>query len=171
MIENLKCNQLEYPLSVNDRARFTWGIAGGMQTAFRLNLFSGNKLVCSSGKVHSDRTVYTEVREFEPETAYRAELTVWTDKGVFRRTCGFRTALTHGFSANAVWIGAPVKQEGSPAGYFRKEFTVTKLKKTYVYLCGLGLYELKIKGKKSAAACFPVPLPIIAKPCFTKRSM
>ena len=157
MIENLKCNQLEYPLSVNDRARFTWGIAGGMQTAFRLNLFSGNKLVCSSGKVHSDRTVYTEVREFEPETAYRAELTLWTDKGVFRRTCGFRTALTRGFSANAVWIGAPVKQEGSPAGYFRKEFTVTKLKKTYVYLCGLGLYELKINGEKVGGSVLSCP--------------
>ena len=46
------------------------------------------------------------------------------------------------------WIGADMTIENRFAPIFKKEFALSgKTKSANIYICGLGLFELKINGK------------------------
>lgn len=151
-IFNLKCNHETAPIGIDRKARFTWNVAG-TQMAFALRIFAGDSPVYDSGRVAGSQTVFTVIRMFLPLTEHEYELTVFAEEGTTAARGRFRTALTGGFDARAQWIGMPERlpngENGNPATYYRKRFTVHRVAPTFAYCCGLGLFELRVNGVKA----------------------
>lgn len=86
--------------------------------------------------------------ELKPRTRYYWIVEVWADNGDYAISdpAWFETAKM-GEPWEAKWITSPVLKGNNPV--FKKEFeTFTSYQRSRIYVCGLGLYELYLDGKK-----------------------
>jgi len=143
--------------------RFSWIIfseqRGTSQSAYRILVSdspgkSGKKHgnIWDSGKVLSDKStnIVFQGVPLQSGKKYYWNVSVWNQDDVQSsgsETATFQTSLLNMSDWKARWITASDTSLSAPL--FRKEFEVSKkIKYAYIYVTGVGNYELYINGKK-----------------------
>ncbi len=150
-IINLKCEYAVNPLGIDvQKPRFSWAAEalerGAGQSAWQIRVTNEEKdCVWDSGKTESDDSVNIqyEGEALQSGKTYRWELTVWDRCGQAypARDAFFETAILHEEEWKASWIRGK--------NMFRKELDAKgTIKKSRVYIAGLGYYELYLNGQK-----------------------
>ncbi len=163
-VSDLRCEHLTEALGVDaQKPRLSWKLQsekrGQKQSAYRVIvastkaiLESGRGDVWDSGKVDSDATleVRYDGKPLQSGTRYHWQVKVWDvnqKESAPGKPSWFETGLLETGAWTAKWIGANVKADASPM--LRKSFTLTKpLASARLYICGLGMYEASLNGKK-----------------------
>lgn len=155
-IINMKCNRIINPLGYTlNKPRLSWiteaegattQIACHVEVAYDENFLN---LLHDSGKREDiDSIGYTLEAKLDPCTRYYWRVHVWTEKGdVISPVAWFETS-----KMDEPWIGkwiSPDWGDKSIHPLLRKSFSLTKdIAQARLYVCGLGLYEAEINGKK-----------------------
>lgn len=142
------CCSAKTPVGVTNPT-FTWSISDAdakIQTAYRLRVYNG-EYDWDSGIIESSRNVRVKCDgvELKSNEKYYWNVEIYTDKGIFKSdNSWFITGFVCGEEPS--WITAP-GQFSAPL--LRKEFTLSDIPQyATVNVCGLGLFELYINGKK-----------------------
>ncbi len=152
MIYNLTCNGQIAPISVDRSACFKWQTNFNV-SAFLIELKAEGK-VFFNDYVISSVCFYEYTGELKELTEYECTITCYGIEKNEKARIYFRTALTNGFPKECKWIGGgtlPIELQnfnGNPATYLYKNFFLETIKPTYIHLAGLGLFILRINGKK-----------------------
>ena len=143
-----RCCSAKTPVGVINPT-FTWNISdtdAKFQTGYRLTVYNDD-YIWDSGKIESSQSVRVKCDglELKSNIKYFWNVEIFTDKGVFKSdNSWFITGLVCGEDLS--WITAPCELS-SPL--LRKEFTLNNVPQyATVNVCGLGLFELYINGKK-----------------------
>jgi alpha-L-rhamnosidase len=168
---DLRCEYLTDPLGIDvTQPRLSWILSseqrGERQTAYRV-LVSGSEEVLKAGrgdlwdtgKVASDETVQIAYAGKPLRSRQRCfwKVQVWDRAGKpapWSALARWEMGLLQPVDWKAKWIGAPTDKgpdspDGEPSPYFRRKFNVAKaVKSARAYVCGLGLYELSLNGRK-----------------------
>jgi len=168
-VNHLTCEYKVNPIGMDTyRPRLSWQLqatAGNvMQTAYEIrvaetreNLGKGEKLIWTSGKRMSDRSVLVPYRGPEPVSGQRVfwQVRAWDNQGhrsTWSEPAYWETGLLQPSGWKAKWIASNIKEDitrSNPAQYFRKEFHAKgKILTARAYVTGLGLYEFSLNGKK-----------------------
>ncbi len=174
-IENLKCEYLSNPLGIDIKHPcLSWELMSNerniKQTAYQIIVASSiEKLLSNQGdiwdsqKIISDSTlnILYNGKALVSRTEYYWKVCVWTNEGesIWSKPAKWSMGLLSKPDWQATWIGLDKSfswdepdslHSKLSARYFRKEFKVdNNIKKAVVYVCGLGLYELYINGRKA----------------------
>ncbi len=160
-VEDMRCEYLSNPPGVDvSHPRFSWILTGSRrglsQTAYRIvvtGTSAQKEKVWDSGKVFSGRSVNISYRgkPLVSGEKYIWTVDVWDDKGhkaTPAKTAWFQTGLLNRSDWKAKWITAGDTAVSAPL--LRKEFTVDKkIRFAWVYVTGLGQYELYLNGEKT----------------------
>ena len=140
---------------------------GVEQTAYRVRLSAGNRLVWDSGKVASDASVFVPYggEVLAPETDYSWKVKVWTSGGESRWSpeASFSTGLQDSTGwAGAQWIGVDENVGDNvqhlAARYLRRDFRVKKkVKSARLYFIGLGTGVVTVNGERVCEDVFAHP--------------
>ncbi len=157
IIGRLKVNHMVSPLGYDIKEPvFSWVVlesTGMKQKMSRLTLGLDGELkqvIYDSGMREDSDSLGTSVSmELKPRTRYYWRIEVWADDGDYgiSDTAWFETGkLWEKWQAK--WLEAPFGKEIHP--WFKKEFQLEEeVLSARAYVCGLGLYELKINGRKA----------------------
>ncbi len=163
-IKNLRTEYLTNPLGINMmHPRFSWVLNSSernvMQKAYQIivansmNDLSAEKAdMWNSQKVVSNKSINVAYRgkPFESDQTYYWKVKIWNQNGKtsnWSKVNFFHTGILEKSGWQGEWIGA--KDTNISAPLLKKEFTVDKkIESAYVFICGLGYYELYINGKK-----------------------
>ncbi|MGA7719811.1 MAG: family 78 glycoside hydrolase catalytic domain [Ignavibacteriaceae bacterium] len=174
-IEKLKCDYLPNPLGIdNKHPGLSWELLCTerdiKQMAYRIIVGSSyGKLSANQGdiwdsqKIISDSTlnILYNGNALVSRMKYYWKVCVWTNKGesIWSKPAKWSMGLLRKSDWQAKWIGLDKSFSWDEpdslhsklyARYFRKEFAVdNNIKKAVVYVCGLGLYDLYINGRKT----------------------
>ena len=154
-IKDLKINYQEeniildkFPLIVN------WSF-NGKQDCYQIRIEKKSKIIYKGEKIKSsDSIVFIENLNLEPETDYVLKIEVTNNSKVFYKIKDFRTGNFGKFEGK--WISNSKKLEDEADYYkenrntiLRKNFILKEIpKESYIYIVGLGYYNLYINGKK-----------------------
>lgn len=155
------------PISIDAATpRFSWqlsadGKRGVMQKAYEIKVFKidakgGKSRVWSTGRVHSDQSVYVPYKgaPLESGTRYTWQVRIWdnTDNsGVWSEPAYWQMGLLKPTDWQAKWITPGFVEDSvyRPSPLFRKTFHVTKkIRSAVAYVTAHGLYEAKINGHR-----------------------
>jgi len=166
---DLKVNNLTTPLGIDTTPLFCWTnrtkTNGRVQTAYRIIVSSTAELAAAqtgdlwdTGKVQSDEN-FDIAYEGQPLTSctdYYWSVCVWDETDTasdWTKVARFGTGMLNESDWTAKWIGGQVQTNRNgiaPAPMLRKSFTLSdNVKMAKVYVCGLGLFDLRINGKVS----------------------
>ncbi len=169
VVNFLKCDYHINPIGIDvTQPRLSWQIVAGennfIQQAYEIrvaetpdNLIKGRNLVWSTGKVNSSESVNIVYSGPAPKPMQRLwwQVRVWDGKNrasSWSEPAYWEMGLLKAEDWKASWIRLGQEQDNKvsrPSQFFRKEFTVTKkIKSARVYVSALGLYELRLNGKK-----------------------
>lgn len=155
-ISQLRVNNVEHPLEFQvEPLSFSWkveeaGSAKKMQSA-RIRIFQGEEQIYDSGEDEkANSTDYQVEMELKPRTRYTWSVEVKADNGeVEKAESYFETG-----KMQEAWYGewiAPQPEDEDIHPIMRKIFEADSEhinKPARLYLCGLGVYEVYINGKK-----------------------
>lgn len=155
-ISQLRVNNVEHPLGFQvEPLSFSWkveevGNAKKMQSA-RIQIFQEEELIYDSGEDEkANSTDYQVEMELQPRTRYTWSVEVKADNGeVEKAESYFETG-----KMQEAWYGewiAPQPEDEDIHPIMRKIFEADSEhinKPARLYLCGLGVYEVYINGKK-----------------------
>lgn len=172
-VKNVLVEQQSHPIGIATLTpRFSWQISSGKravkQVAYEIlvatskaNLEKNIGDAWSSGKISSDDALLIPYKgiTLKPNRYYYTKIKVVTNKGeeAWSKPMFFTLGFVNKANWKAKWIGydkafswdSVSQWSRLSARYYRKEFiSVKKLKKAFVNLVGLGMYELRINGKK-----------------------
>lgn len=172
-VKKLTVEQQSFPIGIATvQPRFSWQLQSDQrnlqQTSYEIlvasskaNLEKNVADVWSSGNVKSDVSVLQPFTGsgLKSNTYYYWKVKVTTNNGesVWSKPTFFTIGFVDQSNWKAKWIGydkafpwdSVTQWSRLSARYFRKEFsTPKKIKKAYVNIVGLGLYDLMINGKK-----------------------
>jgi alpha-L-rhamnosidase len=163
-ISELKCEYLENPLGIDIRQpRFSWNISGNhrgiIQSAYRIIVADNKESLkdrtgnfWDSGKVLSDNLINIVYHgaPLKSDLTYYWSVCIWNqdqEYSSWSETALFHTGLFNPGDWEAQWIGSGDSLLEAPL--FRKEFDINKqVKNAYVFVTGLGYYELYLNGNK-----------------------
>jgi alpha-L-rhamnosidase len=163
-ISELKCEYLENPLGIDIlQPRFSWNISGNqrgiVQSAYRIlvadnkeSLKEGIGNCWDSGKILSDKLTNVEYQgaQLKSDQTYYWSVCVWNQNGEQSSLSEhgmFHTGLFYPEDWKAQWIASGDTLQEAPL--FRKDFDISKqVKSAYVFVTGLGYYELYLNGNK-----------------------
>ncbi|WP_420151164.1 family 78 glycoside hydrolase catalytic domain, partial [Spirosoma sp.] len=170
---NVQVEQQSHPIGIATATpRFSWQISSYKravkQVAYEIlvatskaNLEKNIGDAWSSGKISSDEALLIPYKgiTLKSNRYYYTKIRVVTNKGdeAWSKPMFFTLGFVNKASWKAKWIGydkafpwdSVSQWSRLSARYYRKEFSsVKKLKKAFVNLVGLGMYELRINGKK-----------------------
>ncbi|HWD20022.1 MAG TPA: glycoside hydrolase family 78 protein [Verrucomicrobiae bacterium] len=173
LVENPECEHLRNPMGIDSpRPRFAWKLVsnaqGERQTAYRLLAASSEELLArdmgdlwDSSEVKSDQSTLVEYAGRPLQSRERCfwKVLVWDQaqkKPARSLPARFTMGLLRAEDWQAQWIGLEGAKDGLkakdrtlPARYLRKEFAADKtIKHATVSVCGLGLFELYVNGRK-----------------------
>lgn len=155
-ISQLRVNNVEHPLGFQvDPLSFSWkveeaGNAKKMQSA-RIQIFREEELIYDSGEdENANSTDYQVKMELQPRTRYTWSVEVKADDGEVEKaeSCFETGKMQEAWSGE--WI-APQSGDEDIQPIMRKIFEVNPEhinEPARLYLCGLGVYEVYINGKK-----------------------
>ncbi len=172
-VQQLLTEQQSHPIGIaTTQPRFSWQLGsterGIKQLSYEIlvasskaNLEKNNADVWQSGEVKSDLSVLIPYngKTLASNVYYYWKVKVKTNKGeaIESKPVFFTVGFVDAKNWKAKWIGydkpfawdSVTQWSRLSARYYRKEFAATqKLKKAYVNVVGLGMYELFINGKK-----------------------
>src|SRR4051812_36056943 len=158
IISNLRTNHVVNPLGFEfDRLSLSWVTESGVspsiyQSAARVEIAADSDfktILFDSGKnVEIDSLAYYPDITLKPRTRYYWQVTVWGDAGdvVTSETAWFETAKMNE-PWKGKWISPELDKEIHPL--IRKNFTLPEnFQSARAYLCGVGLYDVEINGKR-----------------------
>ena len=153
-LEKLRVNNIEEPLGFAvEPLSFSWCVADSgkaeRQKWARVRLSDGEKCIYDSGRDSRadsmDFRIPSDVK-LRPRTAYRWDVTVMAGNGeTAKAQSRFETGKMDE-PWKGVWI-SPEKETSS--AILRKRFLVGKTGTARLYICGLGVYECLINGRKA----------------------
>lgn len=171
----LKCDYHINPIGMDvAQPRLSWQIVttenNFVQQAYEIRvaeslekLSQGSKLVWSSGKVTSSESVNVVYSGPAAKSMQRFwwQVRIWDPKGkatAWSEPAFWEMGLLNASDWKASWIRMEQEPDNTisrPVQFFRKEFSVAKkIKSARVYVTALGLYELRLNGKKVGADLF-----------------
>ena len=162
-VVDLRVEYQKNPIGMDTRKpRFSWKLESEqtdtMQAAYQLQVISEGKMFWDSGYQKSDRSVLVEYDglPLEAESVYEYRVIVWDNHGEMAEMGGnFETGLLAGTNFQAKWITHPFDQEETACPVFTKNVTLIKpVKKARIYATALGVYEIRINGRKAGDAFF-----------------
>jgi|YelNatPaOPRAMG01_1025707.scaffolds.fasta_scaffold09217_4 alpha-L-rhamnosidase len=172
---HLRCEYLNNPLGIDVMApRLSWysesAQRGAMQSAYRIIVASSMKKLdhnqgdlWDSGKISSDRSINIEYEGAKLHSGERCfwKVQVWNNEGKPSRwsmPAMWSMGLLKKSDWKGYWVGldsAVGKDDPAAyhtrlsARYLRKEFYAPqRIRRATAYICGLGLFELYINGRK-----------------------
>jgi alpha-L-rhamnosidase len=169
VITALKCDYHINPLGIDvAQPRLSWQIVADennfVQLAYEIrvagtseNLLKGRNLIWGSDKVTSGESVNVLYGGPAGKTMQRLwwQVRVWDAKNkatAWSEPACWEMGLLQPADWKASWIrlpNEPANTVSRPAQFFRKEFsTAKKVRTARVYVTSLGLYELRLNGKK-----------------------
>ena len=160
----LRVNNLNTPLGIDTTPLFSWTnrtkTAGRLQTAYQIIVASSKELadghtgdIWDSGKIESNISYDIEYagKPLTSRTDYYWSVRVWDETDTpsdWTKVARFGTGILDQSEWTAKWIGGQKNTGGRsviPAPMLRKSFSLEgPVKTAKVYICGLGLFELKI---------------------------
>jgi len=166
VVKNLRCEYRGNPLAVNTvNPRLSWILESDRrsqkQTAYQIlvadsvaNLAVNKGNLWDTGKVNSDESVqvvYTG-RKLSSRMQCYWKVRVWDKNGkasAWSRPALWKMGLLENADWKGRWITIGSRQNEDAAPMLRREFIINKpVKQAYIYVCGLGYYELYINGDK-----------------------
>jgi alpha-L-rhamnosidase len=169
----LRCDFLANPVGIDDpQPRLSWKInsaeRGQRQTSYRLLVASSEEALAQdsgdlwdSGIVNSDQSTLLVYAGSSLASRSRCfwKVRAWDkdgNKSPWSQSASWTMGLLEASDWQAKWIGldGPEKRDKPddrrlPARYLRKEFALEKApRRATVSVCGLGLFELQINGRK-----------------------
>lgn len=172
-VKNVLVEQQSFPIGIATlQPRFSWQIVSDKrsvkQVAYEMlvasskdNLEKSVGDIWSSGKVNSDATVLIPFKgkPLQSNKYYYVKVKTCTNKGeeAWSKPVFFTVGFVNPSLWKAKWIGydnafswdSITTWSRLSARYFRKEFSVSKkIKKAFVNIVGVGMYELMINGRK-----------------------
>ncbi len=166
VVKNLRCEYRVNPLAVNPvNPRLSWNLEsnqrGQRQTAYRIlvsgsqaNLAANKGDLWDTGKVNSDQSIHVPYagRELSSRMQCYWKVRVW-DKdckaSAWSGAATWKMGLLKDTDWKGSWITIGKRQNEDAALMLRREFITKKpVKQAFVYVCGLGYYELYINGGK-----------------------
>ena len=155
-ISQLRVNNMEHPLGFQvEPLSFSWkvedaGNAKKMQSA-RIQIFQGEEQIYDSGEDEKASSLDYQVNlELQPRTRYTWSVEVKAGNGEVTKTESYFETGKMKESWTGKWI-APQTEDGDIHPIMWKTFEVSPEdvnKSARLYLCGLGVYEVYINGKK-----------------------
>lgn len=163
---DLKVNNLTTPLGIDTTPYFCWTnrteTIGRVQTAYQIIVASTRELaeagtgdLWDTGKVASDENfdIIYEGAALTSATDYYWAVKVWDEQdtaSAWTKVERFGTGMLQQTDWTAKWIGGTIvtnRNGFAPAPMLRKGFELSdKIKNAKIYICGLGLFELKVNG-------------------------
>lgn len=172
-VVNLLVEQKSFPIGIStNQPRFSWQLVSDernvKQEAYEVlvatskaNLEKNTGDVWTSGKINSDVSVLIPYKgkTLRANQYYYCKIRSYTNKGIsdWSKPVFFTLGFLTKADWKAKWIGynkafpwdSVSQWSRLSARYFRKEFSSSKkIKKAFVNLVGLGMYELMVNGKK-----------------------
>ncbi len=169
IVTSLKCDYHVNPIGIGvAQPQLSWQIIAEennfFQQAYEIrvaeseeNLSKTSKLVWTSGKVNSSESVNVIYGGPSAKSGQRIwwQVRIWDAKNKatsWSEPAYWEMGLLNASDWKANWIRLgqePDNLVSRPSQYFRKEFSlVKKIKTARVYVTALGLYELRLNGKK-----------------------
>lgn len=160
--ENLRCEYRIDPLGIDvQNPRLSWILnsdqRGQKQTAYHImvagskeNLQADKGDLWDSGKVESDQAIHIVYSGNELKSRMRCywKVRVWDKEGK-PSNWSERAFWTMGLLDPADWKAQWIGYDVPSASLLRKSFILDKpIRESFVYICGLGYYELSINGEK-----------------------
>ena len=162
----LKVNNLNTPLGIDTTPRFSWvnksKTIGRAQTAYQIVVSSTRELaeahtgdLWDTGKVESDVSfdIPYDGQTLNSRMDCYWSVRVWDEEDTasdWTQVERFGMGILDQSQWMAKWISASANSGGSdvmPAPMLRKGFSLTdKVKNAKIFICGLGLFELKVNG-------------------------
>lgn len=163
----LEVNNLKSPLGIDTTPRFSWvnksTTVGRAQSAYQIIVASQKELaeahtgdLWDTGKVNSANSfdIPYEGQTLSSRMDCYWAVRVWDEEDTvseWTSVSRFGIGILEDSQWLAQWIGAPTYTGGKsslPAPMLRKSFSLKdKVKNAKVYICGLGLFELKVNGE------------------------
>ena len=168
-VTSLKCDYHINPVGIDvAQPRLSWQIVADennfMQQAYEIrvaqssgDLIKGNKLVWSTGKINTSESVNITYGGPAAKSMQRLwwQVRIWDSKNkasAWSEPAWWEMGLLKVEDWKASWIRLGQEKDNTvsrPSQFFRKEFTLAKkIKSARVYVTALGLYELRLNGKK-----------------------
>ena len=166
VIKNLRCEYRVNPLAVNTvNPRLSWVLESQKrsqrQTAYRIlvagseaNLAVDKGDLWDTGKVNSGQSVQVVYagRKLSSQMRCCWKVRVWDKDGkasAWSRAAVWKMGLLKDADWKGRWITIGNRQNKDAAPMLRREFAINKpVKQAYIYVCGMGYYELYINGGK-----------------------
>ena len=164
-IAKLRCEYLTDPVAIDvDRPRLSWVLEsqarGQVQAAYRVLVASTPTLLAEdrgdlwdSGEVRSSRQNQVEYsgQPLQSRTRCHWKVKVWDKDGVpsaWSAPASWTTGLLTDEDWRAEWVSSTGEPESASTTLFRREFSARSPVRSLVYVTGLGLYELRINGRR-----------------------
>ena len=158
-LTHLRTNHLTAPLGLEmTRPVFSWTVeeAGDKkQAAAQITVSAGGRPVFDSGRREDLSSLGFEAPvELKPRTRYDWTVTVWGDEGGSAQASSWFETSKQDEPWQAQWIAAdpaaPVFADKERQPLLSKDFTLSgPIASARAYVCGLGIYELEVNGKKA----------------------
>ncbi len=155
---DLRCNYQQMPTAIDDVPFFSWKVRseyqGDTQTGYRLIVQDGNVIVWDSGVVDSPDhcAVPYQGVALSAKTQYQWKVAIRNCNGIWVEADSEFETGKFGQPWAGHWISASwckLDRDDQAAIYLRKTFTIeTPITCARLYICGLGLYETWIDGKR-----------------------
>lgn len=153
-IKNLRTNNVTCPRGFQvTPLSLSWTVEDGGEAKAakwaRVQLFENDVEIFDSGEDAQADAMDFRIPErvaLKPRTAYGWKVTVMADAGEMAQAeSGFETG-----KMDEPWVGQWISPENSTsASILKKTFTVQEPGQARLYMCGLGVYECYINGKKA----------------------
>lgn len=161
---HLKCESKVNPIGIDERLpRFSWIVEcdkrATVQTAYRIQVSNSpdfTSTIWDTGKVESDQSVHVEYGgpELQAAVRYLYRIRIWDGNimSEWSEPAFWEMGLLGRGDWSARWIAPSRYKDPSvlyPCPMMRKTFSIEKeIERARVYVTGLGLYELRLNGRK-----------------------
>ena len=166
---NMRVEYHENPMGIDvTKPRLSWQLvseeknvsqlAYEIRVAYNANdLKKKSKLIWSSGKIESDKSVNIEYEGIDLKSMEKAywQVRIWDNNGKtsdWSKPSFWEMGILEADAWKASWItivGEPKVKGSKPVHYYRNEFSSSKtIKSARVYVTSLGLYQLFLNGEK-----------------------
>lgn len=148
---NIKVDQLDSPIGLeNNKPRITWNCDEGIrQSGFKYKILVNGIEKYISERIDSSEMYFEFPFELNDREVVDVYITLFDENNKDEETHTTFEMGIHNWKAK--WINPELvsnNKERMPASYLKKEFHISKLGKSRLYITSHGLYETKINGKK-----------------------
>ncbi len=150
-ITELKVNHLTAPMGYQiSPLSFSWKVtecSGKKQKWARVCVYRGEETLYDSGEdARADSLDYGVELSLKPRTAYRWRVEVMADNG---ESAAAESSFETG-KMEEPWLGRWITAglDADTPALLEKSFSISDVRNARLYICGLGLYEAYLNGKK-----------------------